>query len=69
MYGIGTPEIILLIIVFLVLFLIPIFAVIDILRSEFTDNNKIIWLLVVIFLCLIGAILYFAIGQKQKIKN
>lgn len=69
MFGLGTPEIILLLIVFLVLLLIPILALIDILRNEFTGNNKIVWLLVVIFFGFIGVILYYAIGQKQKIKN
>lgn len=47
---------------------LQIIAIIDILRSNFrNDTDKIIWLLVVIFLHLIGAILYFAIGNNQKI--
>jgi len=46
-----------------------IIALIDILRNDFKDNNKLIWVLVVLFFNLIGAILYFTIGRKQKIKN
>ncbi|HOP86863.1 MAG TPA: PLDc N-terminal domain-containing protein [Syntrophorhabdaceae bacterium] len=42
-------------------------ALIDILRSNFSGMNKIIWLLLIIFIPLLGMILYFAIGKKQKI--
>lgn len=45
-----------------------IIALVDILRSEFTGSNKIVWLLVVIFLPVIGFILYFLIGRNQKVK-
>lgn len=46
-----------------------IIALIDILKSDFKDTNgKIIWVLLVIFLPIIGSILYFAIGKSQKIK-
>lgn len=45
-----------------------IIALIDILKSDFKDSNgKIIWLLLVIFLPVLGSILYFAIGKSQKI--
>jgi hypothetical protein len=42
-------------------------ALIDILGNNFEGNDKLIWVLVVIFLGFIGAILYFAMGQKQKL--
>ncbi|MHB8232177.1 MAG: PLDc N-terminal domain-containing protein [bacterium] len=43
-------------------------ALIDILKSDFRGgSDKIVWLLVVVFLPLLGAILYFAIGKNQKI--
>ena len=61
-----------LIIVFIFIFLPSIFwiiALIDILKSDFRDTNgKIIWVLVVIFLPVIGSILYFLIGKSQKIQ-
>lgn len=44
-------------------------AIIDVLRSEFVNENKQIWLLVVVFLPLIEPVLYFFIGRKQKIRN
>lgn len=46
-----------------------IFAVIDILRSTFRNNDKIVWLMVVIFLSLPGLILYRVVGKKQKIES
>jgi hypothetical protein len=49
-------------------FLIGLLCLIDILRSDFAGNNKIIWLLVVLFLPLVGAILYFFMGTDQKVR-
>jgi DMSO reductase anchor subunit len=47
---------------------LPIIALIDILRSEFKGNDKIIWVILVLFFNLIGTLLYFIIGTKQKIR-
>ena len=44
-----------------------IWALIDILKNEFTGMNKLIWLLLVIFLPLLGSICYYFIGMKQKL--
>lgn len=66
---IGAPQIILILVVVVMLGLLPLIALIDILRNEFTQNNKLIWTVVVIFFSLIGAILYFVMGSKQKLKN
>ncbi len=66
---IGAPQIILILIVVVMLGLLPLIALIDILRNEFTQNNKLIWTIVVIFFSFIGAILYFVMGSKQKLKN
>jgi hypothetical protein len=58
------------IIFFVFLGIIPtIIALIDILKSKFNGNDKIVWVLVVLFFNLIGAILYFTIGRKQKQTN
>ncbi len=70
MFGLGIQEIIVIFIGFLIpiaAFVLIIWALVDILKSEFTGSNKIIWVLVVLFLPLIGSILYFVIGKKQKI--
>jgi len=56
-------------ILILCVFLIPIIALIDILRSDFKGNEKLIWVLVVLFTSFIGTILYFLIGRNQRIKK
>jgi len=48
---------------------LPIIALIDILRNDFKDNNKLIWVLVILFTSLIGVLLYFKYGTKQKISK
>jgi len=68
--GFIGPHEIILILLPIIIFAVPvIIALIDILKNEFEGNNKIIWVLVVLFLWLIGAILYYLIGRKQKIKK
>jgi len=58
------------VLVFLLLIFLPfILAFIDILRSDFSGNNKIVWLLAVIFVPFIGAVAYLIIGRKQKINT
>jgi drug/metabolite transporter (DMT)-like permease len=64
--GFIRPLFILLVILSVVV--LPLIALIDILRSEFKRNDKIIWVLVVILSNLIGTLLYFMIGAKQKVK-
>lgn len=67
MGGIGIYELV--IMLFFLGFIPFIFAFVDILRSQFESNNKLIWLLAVIFVPLIGSIAYFIIGRKQKVKT
>lgn len=55
------------------LFLLPtvlwIWCIVDIIRSEFFGNNKVIWLLIVIFVPVLGVILYYLIGRGQKLSS
>ncbi|NNK10084.1 MAG: hypothetical protein HKP08_01970 [Flavobacteriaceae bacterium] len=47
--------------------IISLIALVDILRSDFKGNNdKLIWVLIVLFLGIIGALLYFIMGRGQK---
>lgn len=62
--NVGGYEILLL----LMVMLLPLIALVDILRSKFEPVNKLIWVLVVIFMNIIGAALYFMIGRNQKIR-
>lgn len=59
--NVGGYEIILI----LIALLLPLIALVDILRSRFEPVNKLIWVLVVIFTNILGALLYFAIGRKN----
>jgi hypothetical protein len=70
MTGIGIYELIVLVIIVSILAIpFSIGAIIDILRSNFRGNDKIVWLLVVLFLSVLGIILYVVIGKKQKVKK
>ena len=62
---IGKYEL-LIIAVFLI---IPIIALLDILRNQFKGNDKLVWVILVLIIPLIGSILYFIIGVKQKIRE
>lgn len=64
LFGIGGTFIGLFLIFAVVL---PLAAIVDIAKSEFRNNGKLIWVLIVLFLNPIGAVLYFAIGKHQKI--
>jgi hypothetical protein len=51
-----------------VLFLLPIIALVDVIRSDFRgSNDKLIWVIVILFLNVIGALLYLVMGRKQRI--
>lgn len=54
-------------VLFLLGFIPFILAFIDILKNDFEGSNKLIWLLAVIFVPVIGSIVYFVIGKKQRI--
>ena len=64
---IGPQEIIIILISILLAGILPIIALVDILTNKFEGNNKLIWVLVVIFVYMLGAILYFLIGRKQRL--
>lgn len=66
---IGPQEIIVILLIVPVFLIIPLIALVDILRNDFEGYNKIIWVLVILFLWIIGAILYYFIGRDQKIKK
>lgn len=68
MLAIGAPQIILILLV-LVCLIFPIIALVDIISSNFKGvNDKLIWILVVLLLTpLLGALIYFFVGRKQKV--
>ncbi len=62
-YGLITWQIITLIYIGL-----WIYSLIDIMKSSFEKNDKMIWILVVLFVPILGPILYMFLGRKQKLK-
>ena len=55
--------------VVLFIFLIPLLALISALMNDFPGNEKIIWVLLIIFLPFLGSVLYFLIGRGQRTRR
>ncbi len=53
--------------IMLFLLLLPIIAIIDIMRSKFEGNDNLLMLLIVIFIPL-GSIIYFIMAPSRKIR-
>jgi hypothetical protein len=67
--GLGAWELMTIMLFMLLPLVLWIWALTDLLRSEFQDNiNKLIWALVIVMLPLVGALLYLFIGRQQKVK-
>lgn len=47
---------------------LPIICLISILTSKFKDNDKLIWVIILIFIPYLGSILYLIIGRKKRIR-
>lgn len=45
-----------------------IFCLIDVLRNKFDQNDKVIWLLVVVLIPFLGSLLYLFIGRNKQLK-
>ena len=64
----GGLEFIILALFFLFPAILWIWALIDLIKSDFRESNlKLIWALIIIFIPLLGSILYLFIGRNQKI--
>lgn len=45
-----------------------IYCLVDVLKSQFPQNEKLVWTLAIIFVPFLGTILYLIIGKKKKLK-
>lgn len=64
--GIGAPEILLVSIFVLLPGILWLWAIIDLVKRNFSDSaTKIIWALVVIFIPFVGSILYLVVGRSR----
>jgi hypothetical protein len=64
----GAGILLTLFIIFFII-LLPLLALFSVLTSEFEGNDKIIWVLVIIFLPFLGSVLYFLIGRDRRINR
>lgn len=46
--------------------ILTIIALIDWIRTEETNGPKWLWLLVILFISMLGPVLYFVIGRRQQ---
>ncbi|QQE13963.1 PLDc_N domain-containing protein [Planctomycetota bacterium] len=53
----------------LVSFAFWIWALVDCCSKDFKDNDKIVWILVIVFTYWIGALIYFLIGRQKAIEQ
>jgi len=69
--GLVTPELGTFIwsILIVLIMIFPLICLISILRNEFKNHDKLIWVIVVIFLPFIGPLLYLIMGRSQRIIN
>ncbi|WP_336068572.1 PLDc N-terminal domain-containing protein [Mesoflavibacter sp. CH_XMU1404-2] len=45
-----------------------IYCLIDIFKNKFAQNDKLIWILLVLLIPFIGSLLYLSIGKNKKLK-
>jgi len=55
--------------VVLFIFLLPLLALISALMNDFPGNEKILWVLIILFLPFLGSVLYFLIGRDKRISR
>ena len=66
--GLGGAELLFILLVLGILIILPIMALVDVVRSNFRgQNDKLVWVIIILFLNVIGALLYYIIGRKQRI--
>lgn len=61
----GMGFLMILLIIFFIA-LLPIIAIIDLIRNDTDSTNKLIWVIVILFLPILGSILYFLMGRNQR---
>jgi hypothetical protein len=66
---IGPQEIIILM-VFVVpfLFILPLIALMLVVTNQFEGNDKLMWVLIILFLPILGSLLYFVFGHSKRLK-
>jgi hypothetical protein len=64
--GLGILFILLIVVVAVALFAFWLWMLIDALRNKaLTDNEKLVWVLVIVFLHFLGALIYFFVARSK----
>ncbi|MHA7130464.1 PLDc N-terminal domain-containing protein [Algoriphagus namhaensis] len=51
-------------------FILWVYCLVDVIRSDFKDPNmKIIWILIILFAQVIGSLVYLVIGKSTKLNS
>ena len=66
--AIGTWQLLIIVLVGLFVLILPILAILSVIKHEFPGNMKVIWVIVIIVLPIIGSLIYFAIGRSTRSK-
>ncbi len=66
---IGVTSAVFVSVIVLIGLLLPLLALISIVRNDFQGSDKLVWVLIVLFLPFLGSILYFLLGRSQRIKR
>ncbi len=68
--GSGFFSILMLIIIGgLLVILLPVFAIVDILRNQnVRENEKVLWIILIIIIPILGSIIYFLAGPQHRRK-
>jgi hypothetical protein len=65
-----TPEFLLLFVFIVLPAVLWLWAIIDLVRREFSDSaTKIIWALVIIFIPFVGSVLYLAVRRSNVVES
>ena len=64
-----TGGLLITLLVILFIFLIPLLALISVLMNEFRGNEKIMWVIIIIFLPFLGSLLYFLVGRDKRLNK
>ena len=52
----------------LIVIALPVYALINLLNSQFkNDNDKIVWTIIILIIPIVGSLLYFAISDRNKL--
>ena len=51
------------------LLVLPAIALVHMLRNDFRGRHRLVWVLIILFLPLFGAILYFILGKRYRRQN